>query len=247
MFIAKAVQHSGRNSRRRLNLGFDRVRMMYGACARRFLKPQVGIVALVGILASAALEADKCDGCSPATLANSSEIGGQVATSASGLVSVNQASGNHNQQTNVTAIAITSGDGRVSAGTSHRAMNDNTGSADPSKASHRVSIRDSSFSHSAGAISVNQAAGNSNQQYNARVIGVGAFVEVSDGALLQVSPAAGVLEGSRPLAPLGGLVTIGDGTFAGASGLIQINQAAGVNNATANVFVATVEFGSGAE
>ena len=90
-------------------------------------------------------------------------------------------------------------------------------------------IAGQSFGGVAGAIRLNQAAGNGNAQANVTVISNGAGVKVR---LIQQTGATGTVNGRASI--LG---------FAGAVGAIQVNQSAGNGNAQGNLIL--LELGSG--
>ena len=92
-------------------------------------------------------------------------------------------------------------------------------------------IAGQSFGGVAGAIRLNQAAGNGNAQANAIVITNGAGVKVR---LIQQTDATGTVNGRA---------SILDRSFAGAVGAIQVNQSAGNGNAQGNLIL--LELGSG--
>ncbi len=85
-----------------------------------------------------------------------------------------------------------------------------------------------------GAIAVNQAAGDLNQQANLRGIASGERADVAISAQQ-------LLRGNRVLsAPLHARADIGGEALAGASGIASINQASGIANTTLNVVSATL-------
>lgn len=85
-----------------------------------------------------------------------------------------------------------------------------------------------------GAIAVNQAAGDLNQQANLRGIASGERADVAISAQQ-------LLRGNRVLsAPLLARADIGGEALAGASGIASINQASGIANTTLNVVSATL-------
>ncbi len=102
-----------------------------------------------------------------------------------------------------------------------------TNSAGPDQAV----IAGQSFDGVAGAIRLNQTAGNGNAQANVIVITNGAGVKVR---LIQQTDATGTVDGRA---------SILDQSFSGAVGAIQVNQSAGNGNAQGNLIL--LELGSG--
>lgn len=101
----------------------------------------------------------------------------------------------------------------------------------------RTSIDDGAFSGASGAIAVNMAAGDFNQQANARGIAVGGHAAASAGALQRSHADVGQ-------APDHATAVISGNAFQGASGLASINQASGTGNAELNaITVALAERG----
>lgn len=94
-------------------------------------------------------------------------------------------------------------------------------------------IDDGAFARARGAIAVNMAAGDQNLQANLRnfVVGEGASASVH---------AAQVQAGNIYDTPLHADARIGGRAFAGASGLVSINQASGSGNAELNVIAMTL-------
>ena len=87
-----------------------------------------------------------------------------------------------------------------------------------------------------GVIAVNQASGVGNAQVNTVVLAAGAsLASVTDGQLAAVSPRPGPAAG--PATPTGRKALIDPGAFHGTSGVVQVNQTAGLGNATGNAFV----------
>ena len=91
----------------------------------------------------------------------------------------------------------------------------------------QTSIDDSAFTGASGAIAVNMAAGDFNQQANARGLAVGEYAAASAGALQRS-------HGDVGTAPDHAVAMISGTAFQGASGLASINQASGTGNAELN-------------
>lgn len=99
------------------------------------------------------------------------------------------------------------------------------------KGTDQAVIAGQSFNGAAGAVRLNQTAGNGNAQANVIVITNGAGVKIH---LVQQTDASGADNGRA---------SILDQSFAGSVGAVQINQSAGNGNAQGNVIL--VEFGKG--
>lgn len=88
-------------------------------------------------------------------------------------------------------------------------------------------------SGSVGAVSVNAAAGNNNQQANAAVIAVGGM---SLGTALVVQATDNADDGRSSVKS----AAIEEGAFAGSNGLLRVNMAAGSDNQQANLAVIAI-------
>lgn len=86
---------------------------------------------------------------------------------------------------------------------------------------------------STGAIGVNAAAGNNNQQANARVVAIG-DTAIASGQIVQTNGNAANARSSIKVA------RIDDGAFAGSSGLLAVNVVAGSDNQQANLAVIAI-------
>ena len=146
-----------------------------------------------------------------------------------GNVTVNQASGDQQQQVNVRAVAI----GTAAKATTSVSQKLNT-PGDPSL-NARASIGGNSFSNGSGVIGINQSAGANNQMVNAVRIGISAQPQgIDDSALSQQNVA--LLPDSGTASPASGSrqITTSDQAFTGSRGVVQLNQSAGVGNRMAN-------------
>lgn len=154
-----------------------------------------------------------------------------VATGTTGALTVNEAAGLSNAQAN--QLGITTG-GAV--GNDNVSMQSSTGAARVTNAS--ASIQGNAFSNTSGAVLVNQSAGAGNLQRNSTQIGTAAIgVEtVSDGELSATAAKNGGLGQSIGVKSVRE-ANISTEAFKNVSGIVQINQAAGAGNATANSFV----------
>ena len=145
-----------------------------------------------------------------------------------GILGINQAAGDKSQQANVRAIAT--------GGSATTRVDQNIDTPANPSTNASATIGGNAFSHGNGVLGVNQSAGAGNQMANALRISIGAAPQsVDDSALSQQnvavsaasSGATGISHGSRQ-------VVTSDQAFTGSSGVIQVNQSAGVGNRMAN-------------
>lgn len=169
-------------------------------------------------------------------------IGDRVAEHARGRVAVNQVAGEGNAQANLAAIAAGRGGALTTA-----AVRQTVGAGDPRRDAH-ARIDGQAFAQTRGLLSVNQVAGGGNAQANLVLIGEGGghaalvglaqtVTGVADAALAGVAAASPVGVPSTPGAAPRREALIGSDAFARPQGLVQINQSAGVGNASANAIV----------
>ncbi|AJC21985.1 hypothetical protein [Pandoraea pulmonicola] len=156
-----------------------------------------------------------------------------VAVGVSGALGVNQAAGVNNVQANSAVLAT---GGSVTAGASgtnqQTLVTTATGAAS-------AAIQGNAFSGTSGLMQVNQASGAGNLQRNATVIVIGdasGVASVSDTAL-SAAIAKGGPAGHNNLNDQFRTASISGDAFRGVSGVLQVNQSAGIGNVTANVFV----------
>ncbi|MGF6604160.1 hypothetical protein P3T23_008915 [Paraburkholderia sp. GAS448] len=154
-----------------------------------------------------------------------------VAVGVHGVLAVNETAGLDNAQTNQLTIATGTAGANQNASVQGAA-----GAAQVTHAS--ASIAGNAFSNTSGAVMVNQSAGAGNLQRNSTQLGTGAVgVEtVSDGELSATAANNGGLDRSIRVHGIRE-ASISSEAFRNASGIVQINQAAGAGNATANSFV----------
>ncbi|HEY1996099.1 MAG TPA: hypothetical protein VGH41_03265 [Paraburkholderia sp.] len=158
-------------------------------------------------------------------------ISSGVAVGATGAITVNETAGLNNAQGNQLTIS-----------TGGPVLDDNAslqGAAGAAKVTNaRTSIQGNAFSNTSGAVMVNQSAGAGNLQRNSTMVGTAALgVEtVSDGDLSATAARNG---GQGQSIGVSGVreADISNQAFKNVSGIVQINQAAGAGNATANSFV----------
>ncbi|WP_240324448.1 hypothetical protein [Trinickia diaoshuihuensis] len=148
-----------------------------------------------------------------------------------GVMSVNEAAGLNNAQSNQAAIEMAP-IGAADIGIAQRAA------ANARVPSATAGIEDGAFSNVSGVVMVNQTAGAANLQRNSVVIGAAAtgVESVSDSVLSAASPKQGRMDATA-MAQGERAVHVGNDVLKNASGIAQINQTAGAGNATANSFV----------
>ncbi|MGF6481771.1 hypothetical protein [Paraburkholderia sp. JPY419] len=184
----------------------------------------------MGVAALVAGEAHAQSAAAPVVGATAT-IGSGAGMGATGALSVNETAGLDNAQIN--QITVTNG---AAVGNANASVQSASVLANVPRA--QASIDANAFSNTSGAELVNQSAGAGNLQRNSTQIGTAALgVEtVSDGELSATAPKNGgpgrsnTIHGVRE-------ASISSDAFRNASGIVQINQAAGAGNATANSFV----------
>jgi hypothetical protein len=195
-------------------------RMARRMCARLC----VGIAALVASEAHAQSQAIPVVGAT-ATIGTAAGVG------VTGAFTVNETAGLDNAQAN--QITITNGGalGNADASVQGASVVANVPRA-------QASIEANAFSNTSGAVLLNQSAGAGNLQRNSTQIGTAALgVEtVSDGELSAMAPKNGSPGQSNAIRGVRE-ASISSEAFRNVSGIVQINQAAGAGNATANSFV----------
>ncbi|AJP57205.1 hypothetical protein UC34_09715 [Pandoraea vervacti] len=156
-----------------------------------------------------------------------------VAVGVSGALGVNQAAGVNNVQANSAVVA--NGGGLTTGATS---TNQQAFVATTTGAASAV-IQGNAFSGTSGLMQINQTSGAGNLQRNATVIVSGdasGVASVSDTAL-SAAISKGGPAGHNNLNDQFRTASISSDAFRGASGVLQVNQSAGIGNVTANVFV----------
>lgn len=164
---------------------------------------------------------------------NQTTINGGTAT---GVVAVNSASGNNNEQANAGIVAV--GGIAVSRGSVTQSAANNSGPSGLDQAN----IADGAFANSSGMIAVNGVSGNDNQQANVAALAFGTQTAAAADALLTQTRASTEPTGgtAAPTAPAGRSATIGDGAFANSQGLVQVSLIGGDRNTSANTFAMSV-------
>jgi hypothetical protein len=158
-------------------------------------------------------------------------IGNGAGAGVTGAFTVNETAGINNAQVNQVTISTGS-----MTGNDNSSVQSTSGAANVTSA--RATIEANAFSNTSGAVLVNQSAGAGNLQRNSTQIGTAALgVEtVSDGELSATAPKNGGLGQSIGVHSVRE-ANISSNAFKNVNGIVQINQAAGAGNATANSFV----------
>ncbi len=110
---------------------------------------------------------------------------------------------------------------------------------------NNAAIKGNAFQNAHGFISINQSSGESNQQYNALTISNGIsssiVIEADESILADTSSGNGLNDlNPSPTSQSLNSANIAPDTFAGASGVVQINQTAGTGNVSANLFTLSI-------
>jgi hypothetical protein len=154
-----------------------------------------------------------------------------------GVVGVNAAAGEFNEQVNSGVIA--NGDTAVLSNVVNQHIGDNTASESDAQS---ASITGTAFSHSQGVIAVNGAAGTGNQEANLLSIGIGGHVaslEMLSQTRSSQEP-AGYQNEPDPTKH----AEIGPHAFEGSAAIVQVNLAAGKDNTLANLFALSITEGA---
>jgi hypothetical protein len=171
----------------------------------------------------------------PAQSRDTSRIEGSAASHLDGVASLNLAAGTGNAQANLRAVGL------ADAGLANvlAVQSTDAAGADRSRGAQAL-ITGAALGDASGVLGVNQAAGAANTQANLMAIGQAAtlgFVQQVDNAALAAT-AAPTAAGDAPLAPAPVReARIDAGAIASPRGVLQINQTAGVGNASANAIV----------
>lgn len=148
-----------------------------------------------------------------------------------GVMMINQAAGSGQQQSNVRVISV--GDApaaRISISQSRAEIAPGAEALDAT-----ANIQGNAFSHGAGVLGINQSAGAGNQHINAFRIELGSMPESLDDSGLAQSAALSSANSGAVVPQTGNRqVEIDDQAFSGSTGVVQLNQSAGVGNRTVN-------------
>lgn len=176
----------------------------------------------VGICTGAAANAQQAD---------RSVIQAEAASHGNGRLAVNQTAGAGNAQANLMAVAK----GKVASATtqaSQMAINPDT-----ARTAESV-IEAGAFNGFQGALALNQASGANTLQANLLVIETREAVTATDDRVLaQIVPGTPPTEGAGSAPEVSREARIDASAFRGASGVLQVNQSAGVGNAATNAVV----------
>ena len=157
--------------------------------------------------------------------------------SANGILAVNQAAGNDNQQGNLQALAVSATASHASVSLSRQPL----GASTAATTDARASITGAAFSGSQGLMAINQTAGNANQSLNALSLAVSARPQAT---ALPSAAADSLLANTAGSAPAlasdsngnsHAQTDISAAAFQGSRGLVQLNQIAGSHNQAVNV------------
>lgn len=176
----------------------------------------------------------------PTTRVDRGVIDGFAGQGMSGVASINQASGRGNVQANLAAFAL-GGDARTTA------LQAAAVEAGDAAQGASVRIGDAALSGTTGVLSVNQAAGAANAQLN--LLAVGDLAEASVLQTVDVTALAAVAAGAAAPADPAAPRPLRDASIEGAAlahpqGVLQLNQTAGVGNASANAIVLHIPGGT---
>ncbi|QQC63931.1 hypothetical protein [Paraburkholderia ginsengisoli] len=188
-------------------------------------------VALCVCMSGAALVASHAHAQVVPLIGTTAIIGNGAGAGVAGALTVNETAGIDNGQVNQVTVSNGGAVGNLNASVQSATVVAKVTSA-------RASIEANAFSNTSGAVLVNQSAGAGNLQRNSTQLGTAALgVEsVSDGELSATAPKNGGLGQSIGVHSVRE-ASISSDAFRNASGIVQINQAAGAGNATANSFV----------
>ena len=151
-----------------------------------------------------------------------------------GMLMLNQAAGDDQQQANVRAIAIGSGANAQATATANVRQNTDNSLVNPAGIDARATLGGSSCANSRGVVVVNQGAGSGNQQINALWIASGLPQGLDDSALAQQSVRPSNISGAAELQSGERIVALDDSAFGSSRGVVQLNQSAGVGNRSIN-------------
>lgn len=156
-------------------------------------------------------------------------------SNASGIIGVNEAAGNANQQVNIRAIAVHPNGTAVAGNHVLQTPHPEGGGAGVGQAVTRIG--EQAFAGASGIIGINQVGGGGNAQSNGVAIAIGVKGQtVADNVLADSSPvAAGLVKTERSQAARRDL-TVADTAFLGTHGIVQLNQTGGVGNNSSNNF-----------
>lgn len=161
-------------------------------------------------------------------------------TGPQGIISINQAPGNMNNQENTVSIsAFFQDENSVSKTFLHSQaaveQNSSGNTVDIRYTTTQNIITGDAFKNAIGIIGVNQSAGNMNNQNNSVIISMGGSVILSDASLGQLSSNNSVTEYATYKYDV-----ISGNAFSGVTGIVSINQSSGNMNNQSNIVVISV-------
>lgn len=169
----------------------------------------------------------------------STRIDGQVLSGASGMVGVNMAAGDFNQQANLRVFAV-----GPNAATRIRASQLQGDNLAPSPDRASASIGGSAFHGAQGVLSINQASGAGNTELNvvAAALATQGIREAGDAWFATASASAGGTVSPAPMADTAKErhVAVESTAMREVQGVVQLNQVAGSANTAANVLQLSV-------
>jgi hypothetical protein len=194
---------------------------------------------------------------------NNANISHSSFSQSQGLIRVNLTAGSDNLQNNSTALAVTQ---KISTSTSETTIPNSdaqihlqgsitppvlssnlarTQSTASATTANSAAIKGDTFQNVRGFIAINQSAGANNQQYNALTISNGIsssiVIEADESILADTSSGNGLNDlNHNPTSQSLNSANIAPDTFAGARGVVQINQTAGTGNVSANLFTLSI-------
>ncbi len=201
---------------------------------RPFLFSTVALLLMVALLNLTNAAAQAQDAATSTNLISAATLSGST-----GRIAVNAAAGNGSTQANIAAVSV----GGASTSAAIRSAQQISTSYPIASTSARSEIGADAFRGASGLISVNQSSGNANTQANLAAIAVGQMPEVSIEQLGHVSVAPAQQAANNAGASPRQNAVIADSAFAGARGIVQVNQLAGSGNSTANVFALSIGAG----
>lgn len=195
-------------------------------------------------LAMLATSAMAADGVTPPLPVYVSGIYGHAGQGMTGLASINLVAGRGNAQANLAAITLTPHGAASASGRQTTAVV--AGDVARGATAH---IGDDALSSGSGVLAVNQASGAANAQINLLVLGgddaaAHMFQNVDVTALAAVASGVPLEPDAAPVLPSLRDARIDGAAFANPQGVLQLNQTAGVGNASANAIVLQIPGGT---
>lgn len=154
--------------------------------------------------------------------------------SASGILAVNQAAGNANQQGNLQALAVST----TASHASVALLRQPSAATAANTTDATASITGAAFSGSQGLMAINQSAGNDNQSLNALSLALSPRPQAATLPSAATDSLLASTAGSAPAVVKDGShsqTDISATAFQGSRGLVQLNQIAGSHNQAVNV------------